>query len=109
MDKIGGEGKNGQGAGFYTRENCGSPDEPNIWGNSGIWDTIGFYLEPENGTWGGLLGFMLSREGVEQAFDKEFPSKFNIHLTRIGFSNDGLGDFDERHFYHRPGGAEANG
>lgn len=52
MDKIGGEGKDGRGAGFYTRENWGGPDEPNIWGGSDLSDTIGFFLEPENGIWG---------------------------------------------------------
>ncbi len=52
MDKIGGEGKDGKGAGFYTRENWGGPDEPNIWGGSGLSDTIGFFLEPVGGIWG---------------------------------------------------------
>ena len=52
MDKIGGEGKDGRGAGFYTRENWGGPDEPNIWGSNNLSDTIGFYFEGEGGVWG---------------------------------------------------------
>ncbi|MCO6479523.1 MAG: ADP-ribosylglycohydrolase family protein [Phaeodactylibacter sp.] len=52
MDKIGGEGKDGRGAGFYSRENWGGPDEPNIWGSNNLSDTIGFYFEGEGGVWG---------------------------------------------------------
>ena len=52
MDKIGGEGKDGRGAGFYTRENWGGPDEPNIWNSNPLSDTIGFYFEDEGGVWG---------------------------------------------------------
>jgi hypothetical protein len=37
-------------------------------------------------TWGGLLGFMLGREGVEKQFpDKNLSSLFNISRTRINF------------------------
>lgn len=50
MDKIGGEGLDGKGAGFYTRENWGGPDEPNIWGSNRLRDTIDFYLE--DSLWG---------------------------------------------------------
>jgi len=52
MDKIGGEGKDGKGAGFYTRENWEQPDELNIWGFSDISDTITYVFEPEGGIWG---------------------------------------------------------
>ena len=52
MDKIGGEGKNGQAAGFYTRENWGQPDELNLWGFSDVSDTITFVFEEEGGIWG---------------------------------------------------------
>lgn len=45
-------------------------------------------------TWGGLLGFMSGRAGVERAFDRTFSSRFNIHRTRGGFPNGGLDDFD---------------
>jgi len=52
MDKIGGDGKDGKAAGFYTREDWGGPDEPNLWGGSGLSDTIDFYLNPDNNIWG---------------------------------------------------------
>jgi len=37
-------------------------------------------------TWGGLLGFMLGREGIEEAFpDKELSGLYRIGRTRINF------------------------
>ena len=44
-------------------------------------------------TWGGLLGFMLGKHGVETSFGRKFADSFNIHRTRIGFPNDGIDDF----------------
>jgi hypothetical protein len=51
MDKIGGEGLHGE---FYTREDWGQPDQPNIWSEtpSDLSDTIGWVLEDEDGVWG---------------------------------------------------------
>jgi len=45
-------------------------------------------------TWGGLLGFMLGKEGVESAFGKKFSNRFNIHRTRQNFPNDGIDTFE---------------
>lgn len=44
-------------------------------------------------TWGGLLGFMIGKEGVEAAFQRKFAEKYNIHRTRIGFPNEGIDTF----------------
>ena len=44
-------------------------------------------------TWGGLLGFMYGKEGVEKTFDRKFSDKFNIHRTRVNFPNDGMDNF----------------
>lgn len=52
MDKIGGEGKNGKSAGFYTRENWGGPDQPNLWNSNNYSETIDFLVEKEGGIWG---------------------------------------------------------
>ncbi|MEM7571246.1 MAG: ADP-ribosylglycohydrolase family protein [Bacteroidota bacterium] len=55
MDKIGGDGLDGKGAGFYTREDWGQPDQPNIWGGLGLdgrAPQIDFFFEGENSTWG---------------------------------------------------------
>ena len=45
-------------------------------------------------TWGGLLGFMIGKKGVEDAFGRTFSDKFNIHRTRQGFPNDGIDNFN---------------
>ena len=45
-------------------------------------------------TWGGLLGFMLGKEGVERAFDRTFSNQFNIHRTRRNFPNGGIDTFE---------------
>lgn len=45
-------------------------------------------------TWGGLLGFMIGKEGVEKAFQKKFANQFNIHRTRINFPENGLDTFE---------------
>ncbi len=46
-------------------------------------------------TWGGLLGFMYGKKGVEEAFGRKFSEKFNIHRTRVNFPNDGLDNFNQ--------------
>lgn len=45
-------------------------------------------------TWGGLLGFMMGKEGVEKAFNRKFSNRFNMHRTRIGFDNNGIDTFE---------------
>jgi hypothetical protein len=44
-------------------------------------------------TWGGLLGFMHGKDGIEQAFGRAFSGRFNIHKTRRGFPDDGIDTF----------------
>ena len=44
-------------------------------------------------TWGGLLGFMIGREGIEQAFGRSFSGRYNIHRTRGGFPDNGIDTF----------------
>ena len=46
-------------------------------------------------TWGGLLGFMAGKSGVEQAFNRKFADKFNIHRTRGNFLNNGIDNFNQ--------------
>ena len=46
-------------------------------------------------TWGGLLGFMYGKHGIEEAFGQEFSSRYNIHRTRTGFPvPEGIDTFD---------------
>jgi hypothetical protein len=44
-------------------------------------------------TWGGLLGFMIGRQGIEEAFGRTFSDRFNIHRTRGNFANEGIDTF----------------
>jgi len=46
-------------------------------------------------TWGGLLGFVLGKEGIEKAFGRTFSNTFNIHRTRQNFPNNGLDTFEK--------------
>ena len=70
-----------------------------FYGEGDIVETIkigalaGWDSDNPTATWGGLLGFMLGKEGVEKAFDRTFADQFNIHRTRQGFPNDGIDDF----------------
>ena len=45
-------------------------------------------------TWGGLIGFMIGKKGIENAFSRQFSDRFNIHRTRRNFNNDGIDTFD---------------
>lgn len=44
-------------------------------------------------TWGGMLGFMMGRKAIEDAFGQPLSGKFWIHRTRRGFPNEGMDDF----------------
>ena len=46
-------------------------------------------------TWGGLLGFMIGKEGLENTFNRQFSEKYNIHRTRQGFPNNGIDTFSQ--------------
>jgi len=46
-------------------------------------------------TWGGLLGFMHGKDGIEEAFGREFADRFNIHRTRGNFPNGGIDTFGD--------------
>ncbi len=45
-------------------------------------------------TWGGLLGSMDGRSGIEQSFGRKFGDRFNIHRTRGNFPNNGIDTFE---------------
>jgi hypothetical protein len=45
-------------------------------------------------TWGGLLGFMLGREGIEETFGRQFSNRFHIHRTRQNFPDEGMDTFE---------------
>ncbi|EAZ79841.1 ADP-ribosylglycohydrolase family protein [Algoriphagus machipongonensis] len=70
-----------------------------LYGEGDLKETIkigvltGWDSDNPTATWGGLLGFMYGKEGVENTFGRKFSDKFNIHRTRVNFPNDGMDDF----------------
>ena len=54
----------------------------------------GWDADNPTATWGGLIGFMIGKSGIEKAFNKTFSGKYNIHRTRVGFPNNGIDTFD---------------
>lgn len=46
-------------------------------------------------TWGGLLGFMMGKKGIEEAFGRKFSNRFNIHRTRQNFEDNGIDTFEK--------------
>ncbi len=46
-------------------------------------------------TWGGLLGFMYGKAGIEKVFNRKFSDKYNIHRTRQNFPNNGIDSFSQ--------------
>ena len=70
-----------------------------LYGEGDLKETIkigvltGWDSDNPTATWGGLLGFMYGKEGVENTFGRKFSEKFNIHRTRVNFPNDGMDDF----------------
>ena len=70
-----------------------------LYGEGDVKETIkigvlaGWDSDNPTATWGGMLGFMLGKAGVENAFGQKFADRFNIHRTRIGFPDDGMDTF----------------
>lgn len=70
-----------------------------LYGEGDLKETIkigalaGWDSDNPTATWGGLLGFMYGKEGVEDTFGRKFSDRFNIHRTRVNFPNDGMDDF----------------
>ena len=70
-----------------------------LYGEGDIQKTIkigtlcGWDSDNPTSTWGGLIGFMIGKEGIEKSFGREFGENYNIHRTRIGFPNKGMDTF----------------
>ena len=86
---------------FAAGINFGSSIVSLLYGEGDLKETIkigvlaGWDSDNPTATWGGLLGFMLGKKGVEAAFGQKFSPRFNIHRTRINFPNDGMDTFDK--------------
>ena len=70
-----------------------------LYGEGDIKETIkiavlsGWDSDNPAATWGGLLGFIIGKKGITEAFGMEFSDQFNIHRTRKGFKNEGIDTF----------------
>ena len=70
-----------------------------LYGEGDIQKTIkigtlcGWDSDNPTSTWGGLIGFMIGKAGIEKSFGRKLGSNFNIHRTRIGFPNKGMDTF----------------
>jgi len=60
-----------------------------------IGSLCGWDSDNPTATWGGLLGFMMGKKKIEEAFGMKFSNRYNIHRTRIGFPNNGIDTFDQ--------------
>jgi hypothetical protein len=72
-----------------------------FYGEGDIVETIkigsltGWDADNPTATWGGLVGFMIGKEGIEEAFGRTFSNRFNIHRTRQHFPAAGIDSFEE--------------
>jgi hypothetical protein len=71
-----------------------------FYGEGDIKETIkigtltGWDSDNPTATWGGLLGFMIGKDGIEEAFGRKFSNLYNIHRTRQNFPDDGIDSFE---------------
>ncbi|WP_242015576.1 ADP-ribosylglycohydrolase family protein [Robertkochia marina] len=70
---------------FYGKGNL--PETIKI-GTLAGWDS-----DNPTATWGGLLGFIYGKDGIEKAFGRSFSDKFNIHRTRKNFEPYAIDNF----------------
>lgn len=91
--------KNCQGC-YAAGINFGASIISLLYGEGNLKETIkigalaGWDSDNPTATWGGLLGFIVGKKGVEDAFGTQFAEKYNIHRTRVGFPNNGIDTFD---------------
>ena len=62
-----------------------------FWGEGNLKKTIkigtltGWDSDNPTSTWGGLIGFIIGKKGVEREFNRKFSEKYFIHRTRQNF------------------------
>jgi hypothetical protein len=55
---------------------------------------VGWDADNPTATWGGMLGFMIGKRGVEQVFGRKCSNRYNISRTRQHFPNNGIDTFE---------------
>ncbi len=72
-----------------------------FYGEGDIIETIkigvlaGWDSDNPTATWGGLIGFMMGKDAIEEKFGRKFSNRFNIHRTRQNFPNNGINTFEQ--------------
>jgi hypothetical protein len=69
--------------------------EGNLKATIKIGTLAGWDSDNPTATWGGLIGFMIGKDGIEEIFDRKFSNRFNIHRTRQNFPNNGIDTFED--------------
>ena len=59
-----------------------------------IGSLVGWDSDNPTATWGGLIGFMMGANAIEEAFGTELSNEFHIHRTRQNFPNNGIDTFE---------------
>ena len=86
---------------FAAGINFGASIVSLLYGEGDLKETIkigvlsGWDSDNPTATWGGLLGFMEGKAGVEEAFGQNLSDIFHIHRTRVNFPNGGIDNFND--------------
>lgn len=59
-----------------------------------IGSLAGWDSDNPTATWGGLIGFMIGKDGIEEEFGRTFSGRYDIHRTRQNFPNNGIDSFE---------------
>ena len=59
-----------------------------------IGSLAGWDSDNPTATWGGLIGFMMGVNAIEEAFGTELSNEFHIHRTRQNFPDNGIDTFE---------------
>lgn len=59
-----------------------------------IGSLAGWDSDNPTATWGGLIGFMMGANSIEEAFGTKLSNEFHIHRTRQNFPNNGIDTFE---------------
>ncbi len=65
-----------------------------FWGEGDLKETIkigtlaGWDSDNPTSTWGGLIGFIIGKDGIEKEFNRNFSEEYHIHRTRQNFVRD---------------------
>ena len=59
-----------------------------------IGSLAGWDSDNPTATWGGLIGFMMGANAIEEAFGTKLSNEFHIHRTRQNFPNNGIDTFE---------------